>query len=531
MPGQDVVVRGFGFSDVENLIPVKPATLFPVASLTKTLTNIALLQLTQQGLIDPADPVAAYLPEFSVNSRFDPSPPMTIHHLQCHTSGLPRDMFKGLIASTPQPRPGLIEYLSGQYVSFVPGTKYSYSNLGYELLGMVIERVSGMSYQQFITQNILRPLGMKNSYFLSDLPDAGIISRPYVLNDRQARVEPPIRLAASAGLYSCSADFSLLLKFLLNTHEQQQIVSHSLVARMFTSQKKQDAIDVSLQWGLSWLLEDLPDPFQGHFVYQIGNTLHYNSLIALAPEYGLGLVFFSNTAGSIQPVLNVARRVIASSVEQLTGIKALAPEPVEQLPVVEPDPTMVNLIRGDYLSENMFLQIFAIHGDVVLKVGGEAFQLFANEDGWFRLNPELRFRVQQMGQAKILMMENNGFVAPDAIEVNPDMPLHQDIAQRLGTYYLANVDPEQEEVFYQKLKLQLDQNDILQVTLYLGDFHRELFGLEASTYNLMPAGEGNMIFAGFGMYRGETLFLDQDEDGYIVSFSGLEFYRPFSSVQ
>ncbi len=531
VPGQAAVVESFGYADLENNIELKPTTLFPVASLTKTFTNIALLQLSQQGLIDLADPVQVYLPEFSIHSRYDPSSPITIDHLQCHTSGLPRDIFKGLVSNTPQPKPDLLGYLSGQYVSFPPGTKYSYSNLGYEVLGKIIERVSGMPYPQYVVQKILNPLGMVNSHFLPASMNTKNMSRPYVSYDPRARVEPALHLTASAGLYSSAEDFSHLLEFLLNPHDNQQIVGHSLMGRMFTCQKIPGALDVTLQWGLSWLLDDLPDPFQGNFIYQMGNALHFNSLIAMAPEYGVGVVFFSNTAGTTQPVLDLARQVIAVSVEQLTGLKALDPEPVEDPTVVHPDPEMINLIRGDYLTENMLLQIFALQQNVILKVGPQAFRLFANEDGWFWLNPEVRFKVQPVGQVKVLMMEHHGAVFPEAIEVNPDISLPEEMADRLGSYYLANVDPEEEEVFYQKLELRLDENDICQVTLYLGDFHKELFGQASSTYNLMPSAEGNMIFAGFGMYRGETLFLDQDKDGYIVVFAGLEFYQPFSSVK
>ncbi|TFJ93227.1 serine hydrolase domain-containing protein [Lentibacillus salicampi] len=185
--------KGFGFRDLENQLPVTADTIFGIGSITKSMTCIGILQLQEEGLLSVQDRIQTYLPEITFKGSSD----ITLHHLMTHTSGIPplntlfyankpsmeRDGSFDLQIKLGAPLDreqdsidtydDLINYLNA--IQFVPldqpGKSFSYSNDGYALLGIIIERVSGQPYERYIEKNIFRPLGMKNSFFHPDQLD------------------------------------------------------------------------------------------------------------------------------------------------------------------------------------------------------------------------------------------------------------------------------------------------------------------------------------------------------------------------
>lgn len=526
-PDFSPILQGFGYADFDEQKLVHPNTAFPLASLTKSFTSIAIMNLVEQGILNLSDPVVQHLPEFEIKSRYEFSREILISDLLSHFGGLPRDLYKGLISLTKN-RPYLLEYLSGQYVTFPPGVKHSYSNLGYELLGLLIERVSGIPYEQYVQEEILKPLGMHQSRFYSQGLEGLELSRAYVSFDYDTYEEYPLQLSASGGLLSNAHDLSLMLEWMLFPGESEPNISDTLLKRLFTDQKPPGALDVSLQSSWSWILEALPQPFSGNLAYQMGTTLHFSSVIALIPEYEVGIVLLSNTSGTNQALADLSREIILNVVESKTGLK-ISPQPEKgPLPVVVTEPEIADRFRGDFLLEESFFQVFNLHGDLILKSGVNVFHLFSNPDGWFTLNPDTRLQVREVNGSKVLFVEQKGFIFPAGTDIRRIYNLPQDIESRLGSYLLMDVNPQEEEVFYKQLDLFLE-DDLLQVALYVGDHQSHIFGLQKSRYHLIPTPEGNAIFAGFGVYKGETLFLGEDDKGQFVSFSGLRFNRTLAS--
>ena len=155
--------KGCGFADIEARRPVTLDTRFRIASITKTFTATAILQLRDAGKLKLDDPVSQYLDWFDL--RCNDAPPITIRHLLMHVSGLPRDSKNAMwtdcdapswddfIADTKQRRP-----------TRPPCEKFAYSNLGYSLLGGIIAQVSGGSWADYVQTNILAPLGMTETH-------------------------------------------------------------------------------------------------------------------------------------------------------------------------------------------------------------------------------------------------------------------------------------------------------------------------------------------------------------------------------
>src|ERR1019366_6272250 len=172
--GKLVFARGYGYADAEAQIPTQPDSRFRIASLSKAITAVTVMHLVEQGLLTLDQPAFALLPDLQPPAESKPDPRLasiTIRNLLNHTGGWDRDttfdpMFisptvcAALGVPAPASTENIIRYMRGQPLQFAPGTQYVYSNFGYAVLGRVIERVTGMSYEQYVRQNVLAPMGI-----------------------------------------------------------------------------------------------------------------------------------------------------------------------------------------------------------------------------------------------------------------------------------------------------------------------------------------------------------------------------------
>jgi CubicO group peptidase (beta-lactamase class C family) len=161
--GKIIYKGGFGMANIEWGIPNSPDTKFRLGSITKQFTAMLTLQLVDQGRIKLDGKISDYLPDF----RKDIGEKVTIHHLLTHTSGIPSytgqpGFFQGVSRNPYKVAEFVAKYTSGD-LEFEPGSKFSYNNTGYFLLGAIIERVTEKTYEQVLQQNIFGPLGMKNT--------------------------------------------------------------------------------------------------------------------------------------------------------------------------------------------------------------------------------------------------------------------------------------------------------------------------------------------------------------------------------
>ncbi len=145
----------FGYADLASGRPVQPGSVFEIGSIGKSFTNIALMQLRDEGRLDLHAPVSRYLPWFEVQSDYGP---ITTHHLMTHTSGL--------VTGTDVGPHGLYESwaLRDRRTGAPPGAYFRYSNIGYKTLGFLLEEVDGRPYQESIQARVLDPLGMADSH-------------------------------------------------------------------------------------------------------------------------------------------------------------------------------------------------------------------------------------------------------------------------------------------------------------------------------------------------------------------------------
>ncbi len=161
--GRMLYSGNMGYTDVNKKIQVNNSSAFRIASMTKSFTSLAILKLRDEGKLKLDDPASDYIPEMKdIRYLTDDAPVITVRDLMTHSAGFPEDNPWGdrqLAVSDNE----LLDVVKKVSFSNVPGISYEYSNLGFSLLGYIIKQVSGKTYDAYINETILKPLGMHNT--------------------------------------------------------------------------------------------------------------------------------------------------------------------------------------------------------------------------------------------------------------------------------------------------------------------------------------------------------------------------------
>ncbi len=291
--GRIVYRKAYGLRSEEPAREAMTAdTIFDLASLTKCIaTTTAVLQLVEEGRVRLNDPVAAYLPEFAQNGKEQ----ITVRELLTHFSGLPPDL------DLKQPwlgRDAGFTMAMQVQPSNPPGTRFVYSDINFETLGFLVEKVSGMTLDEFADKNIFAPLGMRHTRFLPPASWAPRIApTQYDENGKMLRGtvhDPTARrmggVAGHAGLFSTADDLARFAQELLSGH---RILSRTAIGKMSTPQ--QPATAASLR-GLGW---DIDSPFatnRGEFlpVGSFGHTGFTGTSLWIDPTTSTYIVLLTN---------------------------------------------------------------------------------------------------------------------------------------------------------------------------------------------------------------------------------------------
>lgn len=230
--GQIVYQGAFGYADKKNKIPNTINTKFSVGSVGKTFTGVLVMQLVEQGKIKLTDTLDKYLPDFPYTEKSQ----IQIRHLLNHTSGLGNYFsHKDYQSKIPVLRKidDALKLVYDQKPSFEPGTRYQYSNSGMLVLGALIEKVTGMSYREYLKKQLLDPIGMNDSgiYYPEDnVPDRAIGYSKISDNNYAVETENEFPAFSDGGLYSTVRD---MLKYDMALRENR-LLSQENKEIMFT---------------------------------------------------------------------------------------------------------------------------------------------------------------------------------------------------------------------------------------------------------------------------------------------------------
>ncbi len=227
---------GIGFSDTTTQTPVTHETLFRVGSVTKSFIALGILQLEAEGKLSVNDKLKDVLPELEFQNQWADKHPVRIIHLLEHTAGFD-DMHFNEFYNFDKPGTPMSEILKinprSRTCRWQPGLKHSYSNPGYGILGFIIEKISGQSYEDYVTEKILRPCGMKNASLKFDDATLKRLSKAYKSDGKLVEAFE-IALRPAGMLNASSGDMAHFMQVLLNygTKDSINIFSKIMLEQM-----------------------------------------------------------------------------------------------------------------------------------------------------------------------------------------------------------------------------------------------------------------------------------------------------------
>ncbi len=349
--GKVIEFDALGMADIEASRPMNKDTIFQIMSMTKPITAIGIMMLAEEGKLALRDAVEQYLPEFrgqQVVSNLGPDAarlrmpdhPVTIRDLLTHTAGI-QDPAPAEIHDYPQlmnvPLADVVRHLAKTPLLFQPGTQWSYSSPGIEILGRLIEVCSGQKYEDFIAERILKPLGMKDSFFYPPADKIARIAMVYVQKDGKLVRAPgtilggdPAKYRKGAvfpapgwGLYSTAEDLLHVYRMMLNNgvYEGRRYLSPFSVHLMTEAH----TIGIhpvgwmrGADYGLAW--EVVTDPLgelAGHSKGTYGHGGAFGTQGWIDPTNGLiSILMIQRADAGTESLRNVFLNMAESSVEK-----------------------------------------------------------------------------------------------------------------------------------------------------------------------------------------------------------------------
>ncbi len=311
LEGELVISSATGFLDIDNETPASPLSAFRIASMTKSFTAMAIMKLRDEGKLSLDDFAVQYIPEMAkLNYLTSDAPTIRIINLLTMTAGFPEDNPWGdrQLDESDQMLMDLIA--SGASFSTVTGYQYEYSNTGYALLGNIISRVSDMPYQDYISKNILLPLGMENTYWEYDDIPKEKLALGYRWEDEQWKNESLLHngsYGAMGGLITTIEDFSKYVNFHLSAWPPRSVAESGPIKR--SSLREMQNPQYSQLYDKAENYRGEPCAAMGGYGYGLSITKYCDGMIQVGhggalpgfgsnyvfyPEYGLGIMAFGN---------------------------------------------------------------------------------------------------------------------------------------------------------------------------------------------------------------------------------------------
>ncbi len=280
----------YGYANLEWGCPITPDTVFCLASVTKPFTELAVLLLEEQGRLSIEEPVTTYLPEYQAIWQ-----DITLAHLLTHTSGIKNyvalDHFWKELSRADRSPEELLALVQHLPLEFAPGSRYSYSNSGYCLLGRVIEAVSGMSYEAFLQSHIFQPLGMLHSRYMAHEPIIPQRASGYEKADHGSIHVPYMSMTlpyAAGSLGSTLEDLICWDRAL----REQRLVSTERYERMYAPVRLTSGRTEN--YGYGWAFTR----YRGHKVaHHAGGVPGFSSFIGRFLDDDMALIILSNLDG------------------------------------------------------------------------------------------------------------------------------------------------------------------------------------------------------------------------------------------
>jgi CubicO group peptidase (beta-lactamase class C family) len=247
--GKIIRAQGYGMANVELEVPVKPESIFQSGSMGKQFTATAVMMLVEEGKIDLDDPLTKYFSNAPATWK-----QVTIRELLSHTAGF-TDYPKDFDMRKDYTEAQLLKIVEGIPLAYMPGTSWSYSNLGYLTLGIVIHKVTGEFYGDFLQERIFRPLDMNTTHIINEADIVPNRSAGYRLVKGELKnqewVSPMVNTTADGSLYFSIQDLAKWDAALYT----EKLLKRSSLEQMWTVAKLKNGQPNSGHYGFGWFIE------------------------------------------------------------------------------------------------------------------------------------------------------------------------------------------------------------------------------------------------------------------------------------
>jgi CubicO group peptidase (beta-lactamase class C family) len=539
---KDAVIweQAFGFADKERATVADVTSIYRLGSVSKVVTAIGVMQLVDAGKIDLDAPITTYIPDFALGA-----PPaslvgdgtwstehITTRRILTHLSGIPGDIFHRMISKKPHAYGDYVALLKEEHAAAPAGVINAYSNVAMTLLGVLIEKTSGMPFEKYMRERVLRPSGMKLADF--DYTDQMKPLNTFAHKKGQVVDDYPIGQKPAGSLYASVRDMGAFMQMVLKSGQgpKTKVLDEKRLKEMWQRQNGDVPLDFDLEMGLAWFLAREHAPSSGLMVEHGGATVYHRSAMKLLPDHGLGVVVVTNSAEGQTDKL--AMDALFLALETKTGI--LRPSPPAASPT-ESTFTAAELdaLAGAYDTQLGFLRLTRDDDELVTQVVGEkfvlrptkakTFQIAVKLFGFFPFQPESLERVElsfeEVAGKRVIVAKQDGKRAFFGTREEPP-PLDDVWRARLGAYTIAN--GADDILLFDAFELKDDQGALV-ITMKPTDEKVRI------AYALAPVDGTRATIVGLGRNRGQSIYVVEQDGREALRWSGYVLAREDTSTK
>jgi CubicO group peptidase (beta-lactamase class C family)/D-alanyl-D-alanine dipeptidase len=478
---------GFGFTDSSRTSPATAGTIYRVGSISKLLTDIAVMQLVASGELQLDAAAAELLPSFHLRDHAHRQ--ITLRQLMSHRSGLVREPPVGNYFDPSEPTlSDTVASLNNTRLVYPPGSRVKYSNAAVAVVGAILARQTGQEFSDQMQTSVLDPLRMTNSSFDTDSPIGQQVATGWMWTYDGRRFEAPtwsLGTTPAGNLYSNVSDLANLLRCVLNkgNFDEQQILAAEALAQMTTPEKASDG--QPLPFGIGFHIGQL----DGRKMVGHGGAVYgFSSQVEVLPDAGLGVAIVCALDGSN----GLVRRLTDYSLRCMLAVRQHQPLP-EYVTTDPLPPERAHDLQGTYAADGRLVQITLSHDRAWLR------------DGTLRV--ELRSRAS-----------DGAIITNDVLGGTIGVRLNAADQLVLGDTTLHRVPesiPESAPVAWREIIGEYGTDDNV---LYLLEDHGRLTALIEwfYYYPLTKIAADRYAFPDYGLYHGEHLQVERDSSGKVL---------------
>lgn len=517
--GEIVWAQGFGYQDKTQNIPATTNTLYKAGSISKLFAATAIMQLVEQGKVDLDAPIQTYIPELKPKYHDKVDMPITLRLIMSHRSGLSSDMFAGWYSRKPAPYQSELDYLNSVHAPYAPGAMTAYSNLASDLMGIVIERVTGEQFEDYIDKHIFTLLGMQESTFRNAEVNQQLLSKAY--RGHKEHEELPLRNIPSGNLYSNVMDLGRFAAMVMN-HGEKVLSSKSMAAMLQEQKSPADHYDAGMTMGLNWMLKRPGLEYLGQSVWHSGETLYFHSNITALPQQGLAVVVLANSASAMPLINEISNSVLQRAANIKQGIQI--PQVAKQAGTIPVPEELLQTVPGTYNNLQLGRVIIRRDGDKLqARLSSTTLDMEYHQDGWFSLHYKLfglipipvdalesmRFKFHQVDGKQILRVKQDIYELDLAPRIQSSM-IPSSWHKAIGKYLAVAKDDDFS--YFREIEIKMEDGFLV--------MSADVENRGKLVVALKPIADDMAVLEGIGRWMQQTVYLSYNDGIPVLQFSG-----------